>query len=119
MSWETLQSVATYLGIIGAILLSLGVVWTRGIRPVFRFVAATVRAADALEEAVPVLKEIAEEFKPNHGTSLKDTIQRMDRNIMTNAENIAQVYRVASSRQDLDPGILQPLYPLEEPPPRP
>jgi hypothetical protein len=118
MSWETLQEIAGNLGIIVAILVGIGLIWAKGVRPMFKFVAATVRAADALEEAVPVLKEIAEEFKPNHGTSLKDTVNRMDRNIKTNSENAATIYRMVAAMEHVDPVLLDPLRPLEEPPAR-
>ncbi len=107
----------TNIGLIAAGLIAIGVIWHKGVRPIMRFIRATVRAADALEQAVPTLREIADEFKPNSGLSLVDVIHRMDNNIHTNAANAAIIYRAVTSLEGVDPNVLQTFEPLEETPP--
>ena len=105
----------TNIAWIAAALIGLGVIWAKGVRPIMRFIRATVRAADALEEAIPTLREIAEEFKPNDGRSLVDVIHRMDSNIHTNARNNALMYQAVVSLDDVDSDVL-PFEPLEDTP---
>lgn len=112
----SLQELVLAIGLIAGAVTGLGVIWKRGVKPVLRFIRATVHAADALDETLPVLREIAEEFKPNHGTSLKDVVERLDRNVHTNAENVATVYWMVSSRPDVDLSMVAPLKPLEDTP---
>lgn len=116
MDWDTIQNVAGRIGIIAGALVGIGLIWVKGILPMLKFVAATVRAADALEEAVPVLKEIAEEFKPNAGSTLKDTVERMDRNIKRNSRNNMHIYKMIASLDGVDRALLEPFHELEEPP---
>ncbi len=105
----------TTIGWIAAGLVGITVIWAKGVKPVVRFVQATVRAADALEMAVPTLREIAEEFKPNHGRSLKDQLGRLERNDHINSENLSIIYRMVASFEDTDQTVLAPLKPLEPP----
>lgn len=44
--------------------------------PIIKLVEAAVHFADDL----PTLQEIADEFKPNAGNSLRDTVDRIERN---------------------------------------
>ncbi len=109
--------IAGVITAIAAVLIGIRVIWLRGVKPIVEFVRAIVRAADALEEAVPTLREIADEFKPNTGRSLVDVIRRMDKNIHTNAENAAITYRAVTSIEGIDPNVLQSFEPLEDTPP--
>ena len=106
----------TNIAWIAAALIGLGVIWAKGVRPIMRFIRATVRAADALEEAIPTLREIADEFKPNDGKSLVDVIRRMDSNIHTNARNNALIYGAVASLDGIDPNGLQKFEPLQDTP---
>ncbi len=107
----------TNIGLIAAGLIAVGVIWHKGVRPIMRFIRATVRAADALEEAIPTLREIADEFKPNKGRSLVDVIHRMDTNIHTNAHNAALIYKAVTSLEGIDPSVFQTFESLEDTPP--
>lgn len=108
---EELAEVARELGIYAGILLAIGVLWTKGVRPVVRIIRTLVRVSDHLDE-------IVKEFRPNHGHSLVDVTQRMDRNIRANARNNVTLYRMISSLPDTDPSLFAPLEELEDPPPR-
>ncbi len=106
----------TNIGWVAAILIGIGVIWAKGVRPIMRFIRATVRAADALEEAIPTLREIAEEFKPNDGRSLVDVIRRLDTNVQINHRNNRLIYRAVTSLDGVDPAVLQTFEPLEDTP---
>lgn len=115
MPWELIEVWAVRLGFLSAALIGLGVVWNKGIFPMLKFVRATVRAADALEETLPILREVAADFRPNDGRSLGDTVRRMDRNIATNFKNVATIYRAVTGLGP-EPSTLGALEPLEETP---
>lgn len=51
----------------------LYLIWTYGLCPVWR----TMMAINHFAEALPVLLEIADEFKPNGGGSLRDQIDEI------------------------------------------
>ncbi len=112
-----INQIAETIGLIAGILMGIWLIWRYGVRPIVKLVRTLVRAADALEEAVPTLREIADEFKPNTGRSLIDVIRRMDKNIHTNAENAAITYRAVVSIEGVDPNVLQTFGPLEDTPP--
>lgn len=58
------------------------------------------------------------EFMPNHGTSLKDTVDRLDRNAQINARNIATIYQAVLDIKPRDPAYepfgLEALIPAPE-----
>jgi hypothetical protein len=54
-----------------AILTALGVIWRQAFRPVWR-------GLRRIEEAVPILLAITEQFEPNGGNSLRDTVDRIE-----------------------------------------
>ncbi len=62
------------LVIVAAALGALAVIWRKGLLPVVKF----FRAVDRIAEAMPVLIEIADEFKPNGGASLRDSFDRIE-----------------------------------------
>ena len=113
LAWH--QPMMRNIGFIAVAIIGIGVIWHKGVRPIMRFIRATVRAADALEEAIPTLREIADEFKPNAGRSLVDVIHRMDSNIHTNARNNALIYDAVSLLNGVDPEA-HPFESLEETP---
>lgn len=51
---------------------ALGVIWRKALRPI-------IRAARRTEETLPVILSIAEEFKANGGSSLRDSIDTIAR----------------------------------------
>jgi hypothetical protein len=111
-----LNQLAEMIGLTAGILVGFWLIWRHGVRPIVKFVRTLVRAADALEEAVPTLREIAVEFQPNDGKSLVDRMGRMDRNIQVTNENVANVHHMVASFEGVDPNFLVPLKPLEETP---
>lgn len=62
------------LVITAAALAALATIWRKGILPLVRLARAVERIADA----TPVLIGIAEEFRPNGGSSLRDTVDRIE-----------------------------------------
>lgn len=84
-----------------AALTALGVIWRKGIKPAVRFISRLVHIADALIEVtphlrrlpdtLPVLTEIAMEFRPNGGASLRDSINRIEHTVKTDSLRLDQV----------------------------
>ena len=71
--------------IAAAVLTALGVIYRKAFRPAFRWVRRTaqqmLRAANLLEEILPVLPTLADigrQFGPNGGASLRDSIDRIE-----------------------------------------
>lgn len=62
-----LSVTAEYIGGTAVVLTATGVIWRKAIRPV-------IIGIHELVTVVPVIHEIAEQFKPDSGTSLKDVI---------------------------------------------
>ena len=54
-----------------ALIVALGTIYRRAIRPV-------LRAANTVADATPTLLGMAEEFKPNGGASLRDVVNRIE-----------------------------------------
>lgn len=61
---------------VAAVLTALGVIWRKGLRPI-------IHAAQRAEEALPILLSIAEEFRANGGSSLKDALTELARDAKT------------------------------------
>jgi hypothetical protein len=51
----------------------------------------TAKKVDEFVEAAPTLIEIAAEFKPNHSTSLRDVVDRIEANQKNQADRIETV----------------------------
>ena len=66
-----------------------------GLRRIYRGFVAFCRGITRLDKAMPTLVQIGVEFSPNHGTSLKDQITRIDQRV---AEHDTVL---ASQNQDL------------------
>lgn len=76
------------LAALATVLVAFGIVFRKGIVPLWRGLVALVHAVEtldaiagytaALPDALPVLMDIAEEFKPNGGSSLVDRIDRLE-----------------------------------------
>lgn len=59
---------------VAAVLTAWYVIWKRAFVPLGRF----IRAVDEIAAATPVLVEIAHEFRPNDGQTLRDTVDRVE-----------------------------------------
>jgi hypothetical protein len=59
--------------ILSAVVVAWKPIWKSVVCPVGRMTSWVVHFKDAW----PVLESIAEEFKPNHGTSLRDVVDRL------------------------------------------
>lgn len=70
---DILIKIAAGITALGIILTAIGVVWRRAFRPLFRVIATA-------EEVLPVVLTIAQEFKANDGSSLRDTIEQIATN---------------------------------------
>lgn len=78
------RSWADWIILTAALVTALGVIWRKGIRPFFRTV-------NEVAQAVPILADIASEFRPNSGTSLRDVIDDMRTSLATIAASQAQI----------------------------
>lgn len=67
--------------ILSAVLLALGVIWQKGIVVVVKGIRQAVRVFDLVETHLPTLVDIAAEFKPNHGSSLRDAVDSIEATI--------------------------------------
>lgn len=79
-AWELLVAIAA-----GGVIVDQ--VWTKVIVRVWQVMRNTVEHIDADK----VLMGIAQEFKPNNGTSLVDRLMRMEQKITANTANIAEL----------------------------
>lgn len=86
---------------IAALIVAVGVIWTKGIRPMVRFISKAeemvpllVKLNEALgktPEAFEVLDEIVAQFRTDSGSSLKDQVNRLEtaaERQETNAEHL-------------------------------
>jgi len=76
-----LQSSAQLLGYVAGALAALGTIYTYALRPPILFVKDFIQVLSKLDESLPVLMEISHQFKPNGGNSLRDVIDRIERDI--------------------------------------
>ena len=67
-----------WLAAVSASLIAFGVIWRKGLRPAARLIREFVHAADNVAQHGPTLLEIAAEFRPNSGGSLRDVIDRIE-----------------------------------------
>jgi hypothetical protein len=78
------RSWADWIILTAAVLTAALVIWQKGIRPVVRTIAEVA-------QAVPILADIAQEFRPNSGHSLRDVIDDMRSSLQTIAESQATI----------------------------
>jgi hypothetical protein len=71
-------TVLTWVGVAGGALITLGILWK------------IARALVHIGEAVPTLVTIAEEFRPNEGNSMRDTVDRIEYTVKVNAIRITE-----------------------------
>lgn len=76
-----------------ALLTALTVIWRKFVRPL-------VHAANLIADAAPVLLAIAAEFQPNHGTSLRDVVNRIEEKADTAATLAGTAAELAAETRD-------------------
>ena len=64
---------ASYVAAVAAGVYGMYLIWRYGLCPAWR----TTMAINHFAEALPVLIDIADEFQPNHGTTLRDAIDKL------------------------------------------
>ena len=64
----SIETVATDVGLVAAIVAAIGVIWRQAVRPV-------ISAARRIERA---LEAVDKELRPNGGSSLRDAVNRID-----------------------------------------
>ncbi len=79
-----------------AIVIALGVLWTKALKPGARIISQTERAIPVMQALVEVfgkdtvvfdvLHEIASEFRANAGSTLRDAVDRLERKLNEQAE---------------------------------
>ena len=89
------MTLAVTLVSIGAGIGACGIIWRKVIRPSARAIRKAVHLIDMLEvcapylksmpDTLPVLAEIAKEFRPNEGASLRDQMNRIEYTVGVNA----------------------------------
>jgi hypothetical protein len=76
--WEVIVVIAAVAMILG----NLSTIWQKGAVPLWHLVTGTVKTI----EAHPILLNIAHEFEPNDGHSLRDRIDKIDKEILEAAK---------------------------------
>lgn len=64
-----------------AIIGAASTIWIKGVWPVLKGINAIATKMYQLGQDLPVLQDIAAEFKPNHGKSLHDHIQTLQEDV--------------------------------------
>lgn len=78
-----LENYSHVLGSIAAALVAFGTIYAYTIRPFISYLKGFVKVLDKLDESLPVLLEISDQFKPNGGNSLRDVLDRVERELTT------------------------------------
>jgi PAS domain S-box-containing protein len=78
-----IQNLSQILGYVAGALVALGTIYGYAIKPLIKFLKNFVEVLSKLDESLPVLMEISHQFKPNGGNSLRDVIDRIEKDINT------------------------------------
>ncbi len=81
---------------LASLLIAYGVIWRKGLVPLGRF----FRNVSRIAEATPTLVLIAEEFHPNGGNSLRDTVDRIEAKVDATVELSADTRSTVERRLD-------------------
>lgn len=76
-----LQSSSQILGYIAGALVALGTIYAYVLKPPIKFLKQFINLLGKLDESLPVLMDISHQFRPNGGNSLRDVIDRIERDI--------------------------------------
>lgn len=114
-----IQVIAIWLASLAGICTSIGVIWIKGVRPVSNGVKKVKREISEISSAVPVLMGIADEFKNNGGSTLKDRLDQIcakladvDRRleeVTTNSTSASDIARAAKLVADTNAAIVHEL----------
>jgi hypothetical protein len=92
---------------IAAFIVAWQTIWKRFLVPLARFVKGVIRIADA----TPVLVQIAEEFRPNGGGTVRDVVDRIE----TKVDDAARLVRDATESWASDrESVMRRLVVVEE-----
>lgn len=105
---HTVQHFAEQLAVVVGIVVGFGILGKAG-WDMFRFLRKAAKVVDRIEE-------IYVQFQPNHGTSVKDVVERIDSNVKTNSRNIDVLYGTILKMHELDPNDAPLLERLEPSP---
>lgn len=75
-----LESVVTILLTTASIIGAISVIWKGIIKPIKTSFSNLSNIYETLEKYLPTIVEISTEFKPNGGSSIKDVLNRIDKN---------------------------------------
>ncbi len=82
------NAVSAVIGALSGVLVTLGVAWTRVVRPIQRIAedwrGEPARPQDGVPERPSMMKRMAlmeAEMRTNHGTSLRDAVDRIESNM--------------------------------------
>lgn len=77
-----------------AVVAAVSTIWVKAVRPI-------VRGVSHLAEVAPILNAIAAEFQPNHGSSLRDVVNRIERKADTAAKAAGEAATKAEAAASL------------------
>lgn len=92
---DWLDTVQGQVVTLAAILVALGVIWRQFLQPLIRGSRRLVRNINKWGESWDVLEDIAAEFRPNHGSSLRDQVDMLQR-ITTDSKGYAAEAKVTA-----------------------
>lgn len=79
-------------GVVAFLLIAYATIWKRGIKPCMSF-------CREVSETVGLVREIATEFRHNHGTSLRDVVTRIETKADEAINQAAKAARLAAEAQ--------------------
>lgn len=82
--------IATYLGAIAGVIVSLGIIWTKGLKPFYQMIKKMDAMHDNLEKLPDWCASVDESLKqlhPNGGRSLKDRVEQTHLMMVEHLEN--------------------------------
>lgn len=85
---------AAWLILVAAVLTAAITIWRKGILPLWRLASRLSADIQRIAEATPVLVDIAEEFQPNGGSTLRDTVDRIEANGKRLEDGVLEAIRI-------------------------
>lgn len=86
--------------IMAAVVAALSVIWRQAIKPILvgtRELASSIHKIATLMENEPILTDIVEAFRPNGGTSLPQTVTRIDHTVDGIAKSVNEIIENAKA----------------------
>lgn len=97
------EQIAMVLGIITAAAAAVGVLWKWIFQPIYAFAKKAWSCIGRLDGALATLDEIAYQFRPNSGSSLRDVIDRLETYVAvsnTKIHSIMNYHKIAAWESD-------------------